>query len=125
MIHNDEASEDSRYAVSERLDWSRSWCLTGIDDDLDLEGLERVWNGPDSEACLHGSLVNKQAVQLFGSLGSSAWFAESNSSDTTAGAILVVGDENPLDWSSRLCEVFLCAREVLISIPVRGKDKLQ
>lgn len=51
-------------------------------------------------AYLHGATVNKQSVQVLGSLSCGVAFAEGEGSDASTSAVLVVGHHNPLHWTS-------------------------
>ena len=62
---------------------------------------------------LHRAAVNKEAVELLGSLRSSVGFGEDDRSNATAGAVLVVGEHNLLDGACRLGEVFLKCRQTI------------
>lgn len=58
-------------------------------------------------ACLHWSLVDEHAIQIFGGLCSCIGFREDNVGNATALTGLVVLESDLLDKAYRLVEVFL------------------
>lgn len=58
---------------------------------------------------LHRTTINKKAVELLSRFLSGLGAAENDGGDTTAGAVLVVGEHDTLDGASGLVEVLLCA----------------
>lgn len=64
---------------------------------------------------LDRTFVDEEAVQFPGGLGGGAWTLEDDGGNAAAGAVLVVGQEDFLDWASGLVEVFLLDRRISIS----------
>lgn len=62
-------------------------------------------------AYLHRSSINFDRVELLVSFGSSSTIVECDVSDASALAVLIVAENGRLDWSYRLCEIFLLIEE--------------
>lgn len=56
---------------------------------------------------LHGAAIDEESVELLSGLGSGVCLVELDRGDATASAILVVGEHDAPDGTSRLAEVFL------------------
>jgi hypothetical protein len=90
------------YAVFERLRRWWRWNILCPDDNLNLSDVRvghGVWRG---QTCLHGTVVNLQAVELFGSLRCSGGLCKCESGNTAALAIWSVREFNLLDCSDGL-----------------------
>lgn len=57
---------------------------------------------------LHRASIDQQAIELLGGLGGGVGPGEDDRGNATAGTILVVSDNNLLDRTCGLGEVFLC-----------------
>lgn len=60
---------------------------------------------------LHGATIDEESVELLGGLGSGVCPDELDRGDATASTILVVGEHDPSDRTSRLVEVFLYRKQ--------------
>lgn len=64
-------------------------------------------SGRKRRSHLHGAAVDVESIELLGGLGGSIGLAENDRSNTTAGAVLVVGEHHLFHRTCRLGEIFL------------------
>lgn len=90
--------------------------MGGIVNDLDLCGMsEKAQRCTKKKATdLHGTTINQEPIELLGGLGSGVGLSEDDRGDTTARAVLVVGEHHLLDGACRLDEVFLERKTISI-----------
>ena len=100
-----------RNALGERLsDWG-SRGVRSVEDNFDLfdcqsllkRGRDLTWK----LIYLHGTTIDEEPIELLSSLGSSVGLDESDRGNTTAGAVLVVGEHDTSNGACGLGEVFL------------------